>query len=266
MASYDANGNVNSRNGQSITWYSYNLPLRINYGGRYARFWYGADRQRYKQEHDVYPGSYASTRQTLYVKGLYEIADTVLSSGDSEETIFRHYIIAGGQRVASHIRYRYAYLGGRDEVQWTTFATSDHLGSVDSHYYQDQYYTATTPDARYSNDAYGKRRDHDWNGSPASTDLEVAWFDFSNRGFTDHEHLDGVDGLIHMNGRVYDPVIGRFMSADPFVQAPYFSQSLNRYSYTFNNPLSFIDPSGFQGNRTIPLDFNIGTVGKCPAS
>src|SRR5689334_18144094 len=49
-----------------------------------------------------------------------------------------------------------------------------------------------------------------------------------------------------MNGRVYDPSIGRFMSADPFVQAPLNSQSLNRYSYVFNNPLSFADPSGFQ--------------------
>jgi len=44
------------------------------------------------------------------------------------------------------------------------------------------------------------------------------------KGFTDHEHLDAV-GLIHMNGRVYDPELGRFMSADPFVQAPYNSQS-----------------------------------------
>lgn len=69
--------------------------------------------------------------------------------------------------------------------------------------------------------------------------------EYSARGFTDHEHLDAV-GLIHMNGRVYDPELGRFMSADPFVQAPYNSQSYNRYSYVFNNPLSFTDPSGYQ--------------------
>ncbi|WP_062063730.1 RHS repeat-associated core domain-containing protein [Cellvibrio sp. OA-2007] len=47
------------------------------------------------------------------------------------------------------------------------------------------------------------------------------------------------------SGRVYDPELGRFMSADPFVQAPYNSQSYNRYSYVFNNPLSFTDPSGY---------------------
>ena len=43
------------------------------------------------------------------------------------------------------------------------------------------------------------------------------------------------------SGRVYDSELGRFMSADPFVQAPYNSQSYNRYSYVFNNPLSFTD-------------------------
>jgi len=48
-----------------------------------------------------------------------------------------------------------------------------------------------------------------------------------------------------MNGRVYDPQIGRFLSADPFVQAPENSQSYNRYSYVWNNPLSAIDPSGY---------------------
>jgi hypothetical protein len=50
-----------------------------------------------------------------------------------------------------------------------------------------------------------------------------------------------------MNGRVYDPRIGRFVSPDPFVQAPYFSQSYNRYAYVFNSPMSATDSSGFFG-------------------
>lgn len=48
-----------------------------------------------------------------------------------------------------------------------------------------------------------------------------------------------------MNGRVYDANIGRFISADPFIQAPLMSQSFNRYSYVINNPLSLVDPSGY---------------------
>jgi len=65
-----------------------------------------------------------------------------------------------------------------------------------------------------------------------------------SRGFTDHEMLDEV-GVVHMNGRIYDAKIGRFLQADPFVQDPLDSQSLNRYSYGMNNPLNVTDPSGF---------------------
>ncbi len=64
-----------------------------------------------------------------------------------------------------------------------------------------------------------------------------------HRGYTGHEHLNEF-GLINMNGRMYDPNVGRFLSPDPFVQAPDFSQSFNRYSYCLNNPLIYTDPSG----------------------
>lgn len=66
----------------------------------------------------------------------------------------------------------------------------------------------------------------------------------TTRGYTGHEMLDDL-GLVHMNGRVYDPELGRFLSADPFVQDLSDLQSWNRYSYVLNNPLSFTDPSGF---------------------
>jgi RHS repeat-associated protein len=64
-----------------------------------------------------------------------------------------------------------------------------------------------------------------------------------DRGYTGHEHLDEF-GLINMNGRMYDPIVGRFLSPDPYVQAPDFSQSFNRYSYALNNPLKYTDPTG----------------------
>ncbi|MDQ7048348.1 MAG: RHS repeat-associated core domain-containing protein [Enterobacterales bacterium] len=68
--------------------------------------------------------------------------------------------------------------------------------------------------------------------------------EITNRGFTDHEHLDDAQ-LIHMNGRVYDYNLGRFLSVDPFIQAPGNSQSMNPYSYIMNNPLAGTDPSGY---------------------
>jgi RHS repeat-associated protein len=64
------------------------------------------------------------------------------------------------------------------------------------------------------------------------------------RGYTGHEHLDNVS-LIHMNGRLLDPKLGRVISADPIVASPLFSQSYNRYLYVNGNPLKYTDPSGF---------------------
>ena len=64
------------------------------------------------------------------------------------------------------------------------------------------------------------------------------------RGFTFHEHLDST-GLIHMNGRIYDPHIARFLSPDPHLSEPWLTQASNRYSYVYNSPLSATDPSGF---------------------
>jgi len=64
-----------------------------------------------------------------------------------------------------------------------------------------------------------------------------------HRGFTGHEHLPEFN-LINMNGRVYDPILGRFLSPDPFVQAPFDTQNFNRYSYALNNPLKYTDPDG----------------------
>jgi RHS repeat-associated protein len=66
----------------------------------------------------------------------------------------------------------------------------------------------------------------------------------TERGFTGHEHLDDTY-LIHMNGRVYDYRLGRFLSVDPIISNPASSQSINPYSYIGNNPFSGIDPTGY---------------------
>ena len=64
-----------------------------------------------------------------------------------------------------------------------------------------------------------------------------------HRGYTGHEMLPEF-GIINMNGRLYDPMLGRFFSPDNYIQMPDFSQSFNRYSYCLNNPLKYTDPSG----------------------
>ncbi len=58
-----------------------------------------------------------------------------------------------------------------------------------------------------------------------------------------HEMLNEFN-LINMNGRVYDPVLGRFLSPDKYIQEGDNSQNYNSYSYCLNNPLKYADPSG----------------------
>ena len=62
-------------------------------------------------------------------------------------------------------------------------------------------------------------------------------------GYTGEEEIPEL-GLVNLNARMYDPMLGRFISPDNYVQMPDFSQSFNRYAYCINNPLKFTDRSG----------------------
>lgn len=92
---------------------------------------------------------------------------------------------------------------------------------------------------RLSYDVWGSRRNpQNWN------EVYNAHVAEPNRGFTGHEHYDWF-GLIEMNGRVFNPITARFTSPDPFIIDLENIQSYNRYSYVNNNPLTYIDPSGY---------------------
>lgn len=93
-------------------------------------------------------------------------------------------------------------------------------------------------------EAFGERRSED--GSPQDRGYPINAL-ATERGYTGHEHLDELN-LIHMNGRVFDPVLGRFMVPDPVLQDPANLQSYNRYGYCFNNPMICTDPSGYKFN------------------
>lgn len=82
------------------------------------------------------------------------------------------------------------------------------------------------------------------------------------RGYTGHEHFFEVS-LIHMNGRMYDALLGRFLSPDNYIQEPFNTQSYNRYGYVLNNPLMYTDPSGeffFGGGEFALLGWIIGAL------
>ncbi len=99
--------------------------------------------------------------------------------------------------------------------------------------------------ASMSFDPFGARRDPTGEGTPPWWSGVLQELDASTRhGYTGHEQVDAF-GVIHMGGRLYDPGLGRFLQADPIVQDPLNSQSLNRYSYVLNNPMTYTDPTGY---------------------
>src|SRR5258708_1197512 len=89
-------------------------------------------------------------------------------------------------------------------------------------------------------DPWGATRQPDDDGSSTAP----AALPVGHRQFTGHETIPGL-GLINMNGRIYDPKLARFLSADPNVQAVSDLQSYNHYSYVKNNPLRYTDPTGY---------------------
>ena len=155
------------------------------------------------------------------------LCDDPRVSETGRATRFVHYVFAGSTRIAIRTVDDAPVPG--DSLR---YLHRDHLGSVDT--VTDE--TGAVVE-RLSYDAFGKRRIAA--GADAWTDSALAIAAVhSRRGFTDHEHLDAFQ-LVHMNGRIQDPHLGRFISADPFVQFPDSTQGLNRYTYTANNPLSF---------------------------
>jgi RHS repeat-associated protein len=112
----------------------------------------------------------------------------------------------------------------------------DHLGSI-THVVD----STGTVIAEYSYDAWGRMRNPStWANYAPGLDPQLM---VAGRGFTGHEHMPWFNS-INMNGRVYDPLIGMFLSPDNYVQEGDNSQNFNRYSYCINNPLKYSDPSG----------------------
>jgi RHS repeat-associated protein len=213
--------NTVTRNGSTIAYASYNLPTSIAAGANSSTLSYGAWRNRTKQV-AVTSGV---TETTIYVAGLVE----KVTKGSTVE--YRHQIEATPGTVAVYVRKSLA-----SNIMY--YLHRDHLGSPEM-----ITNSSGTSLVKLSFSAYGERRDVDWDGPVSSTHLATA-ANTTRHGFTDHEHLDSVK-LIHMGGRVYDPLIGRFLSRDPYIDGVGSSQGANGYGYVHNNPLSLWDPTGY---------------------
>lgn len=217
---YDANGNLTSDNaGLSLKYDHQNLPVVAQRGALRDDFRYGPDGMRTR--------SWGSDGARVYLPGYEHRTDT----GETK-------VYIGDYAVISRT-------GATRKVE---YLLKDRLGSVDAVANSSGAVTETR-----GYDAFGKPRSGTWNDlSPA----KIASTAVTPKGFTQHEHLNELE-LIHMNGRMYDYNVGRFMGVDPFIQFPLNSQSLNPYSYILNNPLSGTDPTGY---RSICPTGNCNTV------
>jgi RHS repeat-associated protein len=229
---YDANGNTTSRNGLTQSWASFGLPTLLQAtvnGSTYSsQFSYGPDHERYKQSATYSNG----TESTVYAGGLLE---KVTASTLGNKTDYRHYV----QTPSGKLIVAYRNSDGSSSID---YVLSDHLGSSDA-IVSGSGSNAGGLLVQESFDAYGKRRASNWSaGSPGSGDY-AAIATSTRKGFTSAEELDNI-GLVHMNGRVYDPTVGRFLSADPIIGSLTDSQLTNPYAYVGNRPLITTDPSG----------------------
>lgn len=207
---YDANGNeISTSNGRQIDYNVANLPTKIARGMESTEFRYGPSGQRYAR---IENGS-----TTTYYVGAVEITPSTNLTKRNVAGMVQH---ISGSTVTTY------------------YQLTDHLGSVDV-----LLTVAGVEHERMSFDAHGMRRNvSTWVTLEPS--VAAMFASATTRfGYTGHEQVDRF-GLIHMNGRIYDPLIGRFVQADPLVEDAFNTQGINRFSYVLNNPLSLTDPTG----------------------
>ncbi|MFZ2602695.1 MAG: RHS repeat-associated core domain-containing protein, partial [Candidatus Omnitrophota bacterium] len=221
---YDANGNMTVGKNKTLTYDAEDRLLQVNELGIITSFAYDGDGGRVKKTVSLRVAAAAGGNEaisTTYIGSLFEIQ----GSGDGVQRTVKH-IFAGANRVAS------VSLRGSEATEAISYYHTDHLGSssviTDTNGNQVEHYEYTP---------YGS----------FATNSVIASPDGAKQSSVSHlftgKELDAT-GLYYYGARYYDPEIGRFISADTIVQAPYDPQSLNRYSYCRNNPINYVDPSG----------------------
>jgi RHS repeat-associated protein len=231
---YDANGNqtANYRQGLTASWTSFDKPLELQNGyGSYGRihYTYDADHTRIKRETLAPTGTepyttYSGMWGTTITIGPYE-----KRWGNQLPTMDHVIRILVGDRAVAERVWR---TDGQDgTVQWV-YHLHDAQGSIERSLDASG---AAIEWASY--DAFGAKRGYQWDGSGAGP------FPTTRHGYTGARGEDEL-GLIDLGDRVYDALYKRFLSADSVIPNASYGPAWNRYSYAFNNPLRYTDPSG----------------------
>lgn len=224
---------------QQVTYNAFKKPVNIKEEGKEQyNFEYNAFMGRShmfygSRENDV---SERTKQKHYFHDGSMEIS----YDKKTDKTVFVSYI--GGDGYSAPAIWREEFRG-EDHDRGYYYLHRDYLGSI---------MLITDQDGN----AKEKRHFDAWGNIVKLTDGNdntLEHLTFLDRGYTGHEHLSGV-GLIHMNGRLYDPKLKRFLAPDNHIQNPYDTQNFNRYTYVLNNPLKYIDPSGETGENPSGLN------------
>ncbi|MBS1581432.1 MAG: VCBS repeat-containing protein [Bacteroidetes bacterium] len=219
---------------QTITYSSFLQPVTINEAdagsGQVLTHAYGPDHQRAKSTRwsgSDYPGG-PPLEERWYGNGL----ERQRLDGDPGQDNVMLYVAGGDGICAMIVATR---IGGLSQTLYAVY--KDHLGSIIAVTRKVNGVVTTVAEQNF--DAWGRKRNPatwTYTGLPSTP----KWL---YRGYTGHEHVEPF-GLINMNGRMYDPLNGRMLAVDNYVEATFGTQGLNRYSYAGNNPLKFKDPDG----------------------
>lgn len=205
---------------QQITYNGLRRPTTISENGYVASFTYNGEGSRVKMDlkynNQVQLNKYYWENQYEMETGIAGTKEILYLGGDAYSA------------VAAYVK--------EGTGSWAVYyICGDYLGNI-THIVN----SSGVVKQELSYDAWGRLR-NPVNQSLYAVGTEPALY--LGRGYTGHEHLTAF-GLINMNARLYDPVIGRFLSPDPQLQNPYSSQNYNRYSYCLNNPLRYVDQDG----------------------
>ncbi len=192
-----------------------------------TRFNYGAARQRLRR----YDFAGSNTSETNQGKVTHYAGDAEVTTKPDGSTEVRRYI--SGMTQVQLIPATGAVQTRREYLMTDALGSTHRVVSEQA---------AIIPDGKQAFATFGERA----NAADRSTLSEVDQANFNAvlpRGYTGHQQADEV-GIIHMNGRIYDPRLGRFLQADPLMEDVFDPQAINAYSYVRNNPMNATDPTG----------------------
>lgn len=209
--SYDSNGNITHDGKRSFTYTAFEKPSRITQGTDTTDFVYGPNRELIQR----IDKRSSNTTSTLMLDGIYE--QVTLPTGIVEH---KYYVADAVVTKRTNSTTDILYL--HKDQQGSTTAITNAAGN-------------TVQQLMY--DPWGKQ-------FLVNNSILTYTSPAQSKGYTGHEMVNDFE-VIHMGGRTYNPTLGRFMQADPFIQEPSNLQSYNRYAYVQNNPMSYTDPSGY---------------------